>query len=230
MEMDRKDVRMTASRFLAHPITAFEVASARVSLAAGAVFVLLLGGLHLLEPEFDPTWRFISEYALGRFGWLMPLAFLALAVSLAGAGAVALSQLRTVVGYLGLVVLAVGIVGLVIAAIFKTDPISTNPDAMTDSGKMHVLGASLDYSPVAFLLLSFGLARNLAWQSIRILLFVTAGVSLLLTVLFILTIPPDAVFGPGVLTGLVGRLLVLSYLGWVASVAFHALKLGNKTN
>lgn len=44
---------------------------ARLSIASGVLFILLLGSLHLLEPEFDPTWRFISEYALGRFGWLI---------------------------------------------------------------------------------------------------------------------------------------------------------------
>ena len=41
--------------------------------------VLLLGSLHLLEPEFNPSWRFLSQYELGEFGWLMRLAFLALA-------------------------------------------------------------------------------------------------------------------------------------------------------
>jgi hypothetical protein len=31
--------------------------------------------LHLIKPEFDPSWRLISEYEVGRFGWLMTLAF-----------------------------------------------------------------------------------------------------------------------------------------------------------
>ena len=44
---------------------------APVQVLAVAIALLLLG-LHLVEPEFDPTWRFVSEYALG-------LAILALA-------------------------------------------------------------------------------------------------------------------------------------------------------
>jgi len=48
------------------PVTAISEAAARVSFAAAATFVVLLAALHVLEPEFDPSWRFISEYELGR--------------------------------------------------------------------------------------------------------------------------------------------------------------------
>jgi uncharacterized protein DUF998 len=167
--------------------------------------------------------RFISEYELGSFGWLMRLAFLALAVSLASAGVMIFPQIRTIVGYIGLGVLVLGVVGLLIAAAFKTDPITTSPEDLTFSGKLHVLGASLDYSPVAFLLLSLSLVRNQAWRPIRKWLFFTAGISLILTFGFILMLPPDGAFGPGVFTGLVGRFLVVSYSGWIATAAFYVL-------
>jgi hypothetical protein len=61
------------------PVTRLECAAAYAAIAAGALFGILLLGLHVLEPEYDPTWRFLSEYALGRFGWLMTAAFLAIA-------------------------------------------------------------------------------------------------------------------------------------------------------
>lgn len=207
------------------PVSTFELNAARASIASGVLFILLLGSLHLLEPEFDPTWRFISEYALGSFGWLMRLAFLALAASLASAGTAIFSQTRTVIGYIGLGLLALAVIGLLIAAIFKTDPITTSSENYTLSGKMHVFGASLDYSPVAFLLLSFSLTRNQAWQPIRKWLFLTAGISLIITIGFILSLPQDGTFGPGVFTGLIGRFLLLSYLGWVVTTDLYALKL-----
>jgi hypothetical protein len=31
-----------------------------------AMFLALLILLHVLKPEFDPTWRMISEYEIGR--------------------------------------------------------------------------------------------------------------------------------------------------------------------
>ena len=207
------------------PVSALAATAARISIASGVLFILLLGSLHLLEPEFDPTWRFISEYALGNFGWIMGLAFLALATSLASAGVAIFSQIRTVVGYIGLALLGLSAVGILIAAIFTTDPISTSREAATFSGNMHVLGATLDWTPVAALLLSFGLARNQAWRPIRKSLFITAGITLVAMVVFILFLPTDGKFGPGVYAGLFGRFLVVSYLGWLVTVGLQALKL-----
>jgi hypothetical protein len=126
--------------------------AARVSIVSGVLFVLLLGSLHLLEPEFNPSWRFLSEYELGKFGWLMRLAFLALATSLASAGLAVFSQARTAIGYIGIAGLGIAAVGIVIAAIFRIDPATTSREAATFSGRMHVFGASLDYTPVAALL------------------------------------------------------------------------------
>jgi hypothetical protein len=51
---------------------------------ACVAFLAILSVLHVLEPEFNPP-HLISEYQLGRFGWLMSLAFFCLgAASLDG--------------------------------------------------------------------------------------------------------------------------------------------------
>jgi len=210
---------------IAKPVSAPASYAATLSLIAGACFVLILAGLHLLEPEFDPTWRFISEYALGHYGWMMHLAFGLLAVSLFGVGVAIFSQVRTVVGYIGLVILGISSIGIAIAALFVTDPISATPDEATFSGKMHSIGAALDYTPVAALLLSFALIRNEAWRPIRARMFVATGIALAVMVLFMLQIPHDGRFGPDVLAGLYGRFLIVSYLGWLLIVGFHAIKL-----
>ena len=48
----------------------------KATLAIGlcVAFLAILSVLHVLEPEFNPP-HLISEYQLGRFGWLMSLAF-----------------------------------------------------------------------------------------------------------------------------------------------------------
>jgi hypothetical membrane protein len=53
---------------------------ARMALAAVVLFLILLAALHFIEPEFDPSKRLISEYELGRYGWMMSLAFFSLGV------------------------------------------------------------------------------------------------------------------------------------------------------
>jgi hypothetical protein len=51
--------------------------SAKLSLGFAAGFLITLAALHVLEPEFNPP-HLISEYELGRFGWLMSMAFFSL--------------------------------------------------------------------------------------------------------------------------------------------------------
>ena len=67
------------------PVTRVQRGAALVSLAGGGLFTVLLAGLHLVKPELEPTWRFVSEYALGQAGWMMTCAFISLATSLLGA-------------------------------------------------------------------------------------------------------------------------------------------------
>jgi fucose 4-O-acetylase-like acetyltransferase len=199
--------------------------AARVSIVSGVLFVLLLGSLHLLEPEFNPSWRFLSEYELGKFGWLMRLAFLALATSLASAGLAIFSQARTAVGYIGIAGLGIAAVGMVIAAIFRTDPATTSREALTFSGKMHVFGASLDYTPVAALFVSLSLARNTAWRPIRKWLYITVCITWVALAAFMATLPYNGKIGPGALAGLFGRILLVSYLGWLVTVGIHTIRL-----
>src|SRR5579885_2091528 len=52
--------------------------AARLAVAAA---VLLLAALHVLSPEFDPSFRVVSEYANGHYGWVLSLMFASWAVS-----------------------------------------------------------------------------------------------------------------------------------------------------
>lgn len=42
--------------------------AALLAIALTVIALLLLASLHVLSPEFAPSWRMISEYALGRYG------------------------------------------------------------------------------------------------------------------------------------------------------------------
>ena len=106
-----------------------------------------------------------------------------------------------------------------LAAAFQTDPITTAPDAYSFSGRMHVLGASLDYSPVDMLLITWALGRTDGWRSLRRPMLITASIAFLLMIGLTATLPSDYHFGPGVYAGLIARILLLSYLGWITTVS-----------
>ena len=86
---------MARDSITAKPVTAIPQTAARLSLATTVTFLVLLAALHLIQPESDPSWRVISEYAIGDYGWIMALAFLSLAVSCVSLFVAIRSQTRT---------------------------------------------------------------------------------------------------------------------------------------
>src|SRR5262245_8114629 len=74
----------------------------KAALAIGlcVAFLAILCVLHALEPEFNPP-HLISEYQLGRFGWLMSLAFFCLGAAWLGLVAAARREIDTRPGTVG---------------------------------------------------------------------------------------------------------------------------------
>ncbi|ACX65485.1 DUF998 domain-containing protein [Paenibacillus sp. Y412MC10] len=217
---------MVKQLVMAKPLTVTASIFALVSIFSGALFVLLLCSLHLLQPEFDPTWRFISEYALGDFGWMMHLAFGLLALAQISVAITIFPHIRTVTGYIGLVILGISAIGVIIAGIFVTDPISASPDDATFSGSMHSIGAMLDYTPLAALLISLSLCRLDVWRPMKRVMLTIAMIAIVAMLVFVLQIPQDGQFGPEVLAGMFGRFLILAEITWLIVVGVHGAKLG----
>jgi hypothetical protein len=96
-----------ATAAAARPVTAVSRTAALLSFAGAAAFVVLLVALHFIKPGLDPSWHFISEYAMRRYGWKMVLAFLSLALSYVSLFVAIRSQLRTIVGRIGLALLLI---------------------------------------------------------------------------------------------------------------------------
>jgi len=132
-----------------------EVAGALLAIAAAAAALLLLASLHVLSPEFDPSWRMVSEYALGHYGWVLSLMFLAWGIS-AWALAVALwSQVKTRAGKVGLWFLVIAGIGEAMASVF---------DITHDTGHSIAGVLGIGGFPIAALLLSVSLGRIQAWR------------------------------------------------------------------
>ncbi len=217
----------------AKPVTAISQTAARLSFAAAATFLVLLTALHFIKPEFDPSWRVISEYAIGRYGWIMVLGFLSLALSCVALFIAIWSQIRTIGGRIGLAFLLVAAAGLIIAAIFTTDPITASQDELTTDGNFHALGAALGTGfPIAAALIGWSLSRNQAWSAARRWLAwaaVLAWVGFLvfassMAVMF----PEDGTFGPDVLIGWPNRFMMATYSVWLMVVAWCSARLSKQ--
>jgi hypothetical protein len=106
----------------------------------------------------------LSPYAIGRFGWVLPLAFFSLAIASLSAIAAVCSQVKSIVGYIGLVLLLIVATGTTIGGMFPSDPITTALDELSENGELHILGATIAIPamPLTVALLSqFSLTRCL---------------------------------------------------------------------
>src|ERR687897_1588221 len=221
---------MTEDTATPKPVTVVSRTAALLSFAGAATFVVLLAALHFIEGELDPSWHFISEYAIGDYGWMMVVAFLSLALSYVSLFVAIRSQLRNIVGRIGLALLLVSALGLTIAAIFTTDPITVSEDAVTTEGSLHNLGGTLGIAmPFAAALVGWNLARNPAWSSAKRPLLWATGLALVAFVvsfvsLGVMVSQSGGKFGPDVLVGWPNRFEILAYSVWLMVVARQAIR------
>jgi hypothetical protein len=147
----------------------FDVAVPRISrtaaqLAGGAIVVyqLLLLAVIFIRPEIDPTYKPISEYAIGRNGWVMVLAFLTAAASYACLFVAVRPAIGGNLGRAGLGILAVCVLGTIGVGVCVADPVVTPMSELTTVGMLHVIcgSAALVLFPFAALLINLDLARS----------------------------------------------------------------------
>ena len=201
----------------------------RAILASAILFLVLLAALLVLKPEIDPAWRFISEYSIGRHGWMMALAFLSMAACCVATAIALWSQVR-LGGRIGIGFLLIGALGLMLAGIFTTDPITTPLDAQSTSSQLHGLGAILgDGVPIGATLITGSLIRNKSWRRARWWMIGILAVVWIVYAWLIMSMPADGNFGPGVAVGWPSRLLMVSYCLWFLVTAWQALRLRRQT-
>lgn len=202
----------------------------RLAAAGTLTVVLIIVALHAIKPEFEPSWRFISEYAIGQHGWLMKLAFLIWASSSAALALALKSEVRTPLGKAGVSVLLIVAVALVVAGLFPQDPVTASPGQASTAGKLHAIASMIGIpgTPIAAMLISSSLWRtNPAWAPHRAAIMWPAHatwISLVLMSAYLMwAVPRAGGFNPEVWAGWMNRLVVATYLAWQLIVAYRLI-------
>lgn len=204
--------------------------SAAIVLAAA--FLALLFLLHFLKPELDPSWRMISEYEIGRYGWLMRLAFFCWGGSVLALVWALGPSLQTTGGRIGrwwLVLIGICMMG---AGIFKTKAILDTTNT-TASNLRTLCGAVVIMTfPLAASIVARSLARNQRWAPARRwLLWGTLLVWFSLFAYFGSIVvsgiinPAAGRVGPEVFMGWPNRFMVTTYSIWLILVARRATRI-----
>jgi hypothetical protein len=193
---------------------------ATLSLAIGlcVACVAILLALHVLEPEFNPP-HFISEYQLGRFGWLMSLAFFCLGAASFALCVEARQEIHTRPGRFGTWGLLIIGLAYFCAGIFPPDPKWSLGSLLHGIGGLVVIFGS----PMVFTLVSKGFVRNEAWATAARPLIWIAGLTWLSLSSFYGSIIVFGIAPPtgSIVVGWTNRILITTYILWLLVAAFH---------
>lgn len=196
------------------------------------LFIVLLTILHFVEPEIEPTWRFISEYALGKYGILMSVAFIAWALAYLFLFFGLRKKIVSAIGKIGLTLLIISAIGLLIAGLFITDPATA--EVKTTSGKLHAIGGTLGMAmPFASLFIGIALYKKAELQSNkRKVLWATvfAFIGFLVSAISLgyLFSQSNGKVNPDVWVGIPTRLEVLAYCVWLIVISQQQYQIEKK--
>jgi hypothetical protein len=206
-----------------------------VSITSTLVSFLFLAALHVLSPEFHPSWRMVSEYALGHYGWVLSLMFVTWGVSTWALAAAIWSEVHARAGRVGRWFLIVAGLGEALASVFDV----THEAGHGIAGLLGVLGF-----PVAAILITRSLDQAPGWEETKktarhwLAHLTWVSVVLLIATLALMTaqmyranggqLPQHAPksLPPGVLglDGWADRLIILSSFAWTLVIAWQAIK------
>jgi hypothetical protein len=209
---------------------------AHLSIASSGLSLLCLVVLHFVSPEFRPSWRMISEYALGHHKWLITAFFFLWGIGSVLLSALVWNQITTGWAQLGVVLLLLSGVGAISGGLFDV------------KHPWHGLafGLGVPSLPVAALLIGFNLVEIDSWSVQRRAILLSAHATWISVVLMAVAMvlmfagfkragvplgpdaaPPERV-PDGVIAwgGYANRLLVVCYIGWSVVVANGFLSVG----
>ncbi len=203
------------------------------SIASGVIALLSLLVLHVVSPEFQPSWRMVSEYALGEHRWLITTFFMSWGVSSLLLALVMWPIVESSWARAGVILLLVSGVGEILGGVFDVK----HPG--------HGLAALLGVPtlPIAAVLLGHHLASLSGWADHRsVILLASHATWISLAIMAVamivmmmgfrqagIPIGPDSPVpdrvpeGVVALAGYANRWLVLCYVAWLLLVGKQLL-------
>lgn len=150
--------------------------SAKFAAVVGAAALL---AIHLARPDLDPSWHVLSECSIGRYGWLMRVAFASLAFASLSLFVALSGMTKTRSESVGRWLLLGVAAGSAIGGIFDIDPIGTLPSEASTAAELHNLGSLLGNGSMigGALLLNRSIGRRNEWASVRLPLTIATHIS-----------------------------------------------------
>jgi hypothetical protein len=174
----------------------------------------------------------ISEYEIGRHGWMMRLAFFCWGASVLAATIAIWPSLQTIGGVIGRWWLLVIVIFLFGAGIFKADPITDQTNNLVN--RLHALCGMVVILtfPIVATLAASSLMKNLRWLPVRGLLVLAVVLVWAGMIAYFATIiiarsknPKVGEDGTRIYMGWPNRFNVVTYLIWIFIMAGSVIHL-----
>jgi hypothetical protein len=195
----------------------------RIALLGGVYVIVAMLFAQLLRPDLNPLTRYVSEYAVGAYGWVMGSALVALSLSTA-ALVFALKRTQRLAGgsLVGRIGLEVASVGCLLAGLLPTDLVGA---PATPLGVLHDQAETFGFAGLGVATLLFALrwrrdpigAPNVRW-------LLPIG---LVTVLAMHLFAPMSVFAPpdSGIPATLQRILLLGSVIWLLLAAWQVQRI-----
>ena len=202
---------------------------AQMTIVTGGLSLLCLLALHVVSPEFQPSWRMISEYALGRHKWLITAFFFLWGTTSLLLSLLLWNAVTTWWGLLGVALLLISACGEILGGLFDV------------KHKGHGLAFALGVPslPIAALLIGYDLTGAEGWSSHAGAILLSAHATWISLIVMAVAMgvmfagfkkagiamdqnaePPERVpDGVVALGGYANRLLIVCYVGWLMVIA-----------
>lgn len=200
-----------------------------LTIASAAVSLFSLAVLHFVSPEFKPSWRMISEYAMGKHKGYLTTFFFCWGLSSIFLSLLLWNKVNTIGGTVGVILLFISSIGEIMGGLFDVKH--------KHHGLAFLLG--IPTLPVAALLIGYDLVRSPGWQERALsivlsshapwisLIVMGASMALMFAGFKKAGIPmgpneePPKTVPPGVVAvaGYANRFLVICYVGWLILIA-----------
>lgn len=200
-----------------------------LTIASAGASLISLVALHFVSPEFKPSWRMISEYAMGKHKRVLSTFFYCWGLSSIFLSLLLWNSLTTIWGTVGVILLFISSIGEIMGGLFDVKH--------KHHGLAFLLG--IPTLPVAALLIGYDLIRapgmeeyassivlssHAPWISLVVM---AASMAIMFSGFKKAGIPvgpneePPSTVPPGVIAiaGYANRLLVICYVGWLIIIA-----------
>ena len=191
--------------------------------------LLCLLTLHFVSPEFKPSWRMISEYALGKYKWLITAFFYLWGIASILLSTLLWSEVSSTWGKIGVILVLISGIGAFMGGLFDLKH--------KNHGLSFMLGTPT--LPIGALIICYHLMSMDKWQNYEKPIFYSTHslwISFILMALSMVVLmsgykKTGLPMGPGVeppkalpkgvigVNGYFNRLLVLCYILWLVVMA-----------